>query len=83
MCQSYLGSKKDSTAVTDRLLQSLNLENDENAIEKAKELFRIHIIKRKSELRDWQQHHRSISWYEYEAPVESLISQVTSDDQNE
>ncbi|CAF1088600.1 unnamed protein product [Didymodactylos carnosus] len=66
-----------------RLLELLNLENDAKSIETAEELFRIHVVKRKSRLRYWQQHHRSTSWYAEEVPVESLFLQLATDNQNE
>ena len=66
--QLYLDSNKYPDTAALRLLQSLNLEHDENSIEKAKELFRVHAVKRKSQLRDWQQHHR-LSWYKEEISI--------------
>ena len=63
-------------------MQSLNLEHDENSIEKAKELFRVHAVKRKSELRDWQQHHRLSSWYKEEISIEPLSCQLPRDNQH-
>ncbi|CAF1565016.1 unnamed protein product [Didymodactylos carnosus] len=79
----YLDSNKDLATATLRLLELLNLENDEKSIETAEELFRIHVVKRKSRLRDWQQHHRSTSWYAEEVPVESLFLQLATDNQND
>ena len=80
--QLYLDFNKDRDTAALRLLQSLNLENDENSIEKAKELFRVHAVKRKSELRDWQQHHRLSSWYKEEISIESLSRQLPKDNQH-
>ena len=63
-------------------MQSLNLEHDENSIEEAKELFRVHAVKRKSESGDWQQHHRLSSWYKEEISIESLSRQLPKDNQH-
>ena len=80
--QLYLDSNKEPDTAALRLLQSLNLEHDENSIEKAKELFRVHAVKRKSQLRDWQQHHRLSSWYKEEISIESLSCQLPRDNQH-
>ena len=80
--QLYLDSNKDPGTAAFRLLQSSNLEHDENSIEKAKELFRVHAVKRKSQLRDWQQHHRLSSWYKEEISIESLSRQLPRDNQH-
>ena len=82
MYQLYLDSNKEPDTAAFRLLQSLNLEHDENSIEKAKELFRVHAVKRKSQLRHWQQHHGLSSWYKQEISIESLSRQLPRDNQH-